>query len=152
LFGRNATGGVISITTKAPSHSFGGSAAVSYGNYQTAEASTYVTGGLTDNLAADLAVYVSNQGEGYGRNLYTGDEIQKNQDLAARSKWLFTPSDVDTLTLAFDFERTHSSTLDAFRLVARAPEQLGSGGSSADGAAFPVYGRLVGYRQLPGSL
>jgi len=70
----------ISITTKAPSHSFGGSAAVSYGNYQTAEASTYVTGGLTDNLAADLAVYVSNQGEGYGRNLYTGDEIQKNQD------------------------------------------------------------------------
>jgi len=136
LFGRNATGGVISITTKAPSHTFGGSAAVSYGNYNTVAASTYVTGGLTDNLAADLAVYFSNQGEGYGRNLYTGDEIQKNQDLAARSKWRFTPSDVDTLTLAFDFERTHSSTLDAFRLVYGHPSNWGPGAPLPTGQPF----------------
>src|SRR6266850_5461801 len=74
LFGRNATGGVISIMTKAPSHAFGGSTALSYGNYDTVVTSSYVTGGLTENLAADLAFYFSNQGGGYGHNLYTGDE------------------------------------------------------------------------------
>jgi iron complex outermembrane recepter protein len=136
LFGRNATGGVISITTKAPSHAFGGSAAVSYGNYQTAVASAYVTGGLTDNLAADLAVYFSNQGQGYGRNFYTGNEVQKNQDLAARSKWLYTPSDIDTLTFAFDFERSHSSTYDAFRPVYGHPTDWGPGEPQPTGQPY----------------
>jgi iron complex outermembrane recepter protein len=136
LFGRNATGGVISVTTKAPSHAFGASTALSYGNYNTVEASAYLTGGLSDTLAADIAGYISNQGQGYGRNLFTGDDIQKTQDLAARSKWLFTPSDVDTLTLAFDFERTHSSTLDAFRLVYGHPSNWGPGAPEPTGQPY----------------
>jgi len=136
LFGRNATGGVISITTKDPSHTFGGSTALSYGNYDTVVTSSYVTGGLTENLAADLAFYFSNQGGGYGHNLYTGDEIQKNQDLAARSKWLFTPSSTDTLTFAIDFERSHSSTLDAFRDVYGHPTNWGPGAPQPTGQPF----------------
>jgi len=136
LFGRNATGGVINITTRTPSHDFGGNANVSYGNYRTAVASAYVTGGLTDHLAADFAAYLSNQGEGYGRNFYTGDEIQKNQDLAARSKWLYTPSDVDTLTFAFDFERSHSSTFDAFRPVYGHPTNWGPGAPQPTGQPY----------------
>ena len=136
LFGRNATGGVISITTKAPSHTFGGSGALSYGNYNTVEASAYLTGGLTDSLAGDVALYISNQGQGYGRNLATGDDIQKTQDLAARSKWLFTPSDIDTFTFAFDFERTHSSVLDAFRLVYGHPSQWGPGAPAPTGQPY----------------
>src|SRR3984893_13184160 len=136
LFGRNATGGVISVTNEAPSHTFGASTALSYGNYNTVEASAYLTGGLSDTLAADIAGYISNQGQGYGRNLATGDDIQKNQDLAARSKWLFSPSDVDTLTLAFDFERTHSSTLDAFRLVYGHPSNWGPGAPQPTGQPY----------------
>jgi len=43
LFGRNATGGVIQVIAKAPQPGMSGSANVSYGNFQTAAASGYLT-------------------------------------------------------------------------------------------------------------
>jgi len=86
LFGRNATGGVISITTKDPQHEFAGIGSISYGNYQTAQGSLYVTDGIAQNLAADLSAYISNQNQGYGINLFNGEEVNRQQDLAFRSK------------------------------------------------------------------
>ncbi len=116
LFGRNATGGAIIITTKDPTQEFHGTGSLTYGNYNTVETSDYVTGGITPILAADLAVYASHQGDGYGRNLYTGSEVQRTDlNVSARSKWKLTPTDVDTITLALDYEQMNSSALGAFR-------------------------------------
>src|SRR5579862_6787952 len=42
LYGRNATGGVVNIITKQPTDKFSGDATVSYGSYQTLDASAYV--------------------------------------------------------------------------------------------------------------
>ena len=109
LFGRNATGGVIHIKTRDPSHNFGGSAMASYGDHQTGKGSLYVTGGLSDNLAADLAVFVRRQGEGYGTNLHTGNDIYKDNSFTVRSKLLFTPSPDDRLTLAVDYSKSDGS-------------------------------------------
>ena len=48
--------------------------------------------------------------EGYGRNLETGSDIyQTNLDLAVRSKWVWTPTDDDTVHFIFDFERRYGS-------------------------------------------
>lgn len=107
LFGRNATGGAILITTKAPSHTFSGSASVGYGNFNTATGTFYVTGGLSDTLAADFSVDWSNQGTGDGRNLFDGHQIGKNRKIFMRNKWLFTPSDAVKLTLAVDYGEVH---------------------------------------------
>ena len=68
LFGRNATGGVVSVITKEPSHDLQGDVSIGYGNYNTFSASGYITGGISENVAADLSIYVSSQGEGYGTN------------------------------------------------------------------------------------
>src|SRR3546814_2987553 len=46
LFGRNATGGVISIRTKDPSHDFGGNFNLRYANYDTVSGKAYLTAGL----------------------------------------------------------------------------------------------------------
>jgi iron complex outermembrane recepter protein len=127
LFGRNATGGVISITTKDPGHEFSGIGSISYGNYQTAEGSLYVTGGISENLAANLGAYISNQNQGYGINLFNGKEVDRQQDVALRSKWLFTPTDVDRVVLAVDWERTHSSYLDGYQTLPGHPTQWGPG-------------------------
>jgi iron complex outermembrane receptor protein len=90
LFGRNATGGLIQITTKDPSESFGGKADISYGNYNTVHGDLYVTGPITSNLAADLAVSVGHMGEGYGTNTNTGQDVYKtDRDISARSKLLW---------------------------------------------------------------
>jgi len=71
----------------------------------------YVSGGVSSGLAADLAVPVSHQGEGYGRNLDTGSDVyQTNLELALRSKWVWAPTDSDTVHLIFDFERRYGSS------------------------------------------
>jgi iron complex outermembrane recepter protein len=104
LFGRNATAGVIQIITKTPQHKFGGDASVGYGNYDTATANLYLTGGLSNTVAADLAAYVSNQGKGWGRNVTLNIPIFKSSDVSVRSKVLWQPgADTDiTLTGAYN--------------------------------------------------
>ena len=44
LFGKNASAGVISVVTQAPQFEFGGSAELSYGNYNAIVAKADVTG------------------------------------------------------------------------------------------------------------
>ena len=111
LFGRNATGGAILIETRDPTQSFSSNMDVGYGNFQTAMLDGYVAGGLVPNLAADMAMHVSHQGEGYGQNLETGSDIsQTNLDLALRSKWVWTPSDTDSVHLIFDYARRYGSS------------------------------------------
>lgn len=109
LFGRNATGGVIHVKTRDPSHDLGGSFSLSFDNYETVIAKAYLTGGLSDNLAADIAVYYRDQGDGYGTNLATGSDVGKDKSFTVRSKLLFTPTDNDTLTLAVDYSQTKST-------------------------------------------
>ena len=72
LFGRNATGGVIQINTKDPSAVPGGTVNASYGNYDHGSGTFYLTGGVSDNVAADIALLADHQGEGYGESLATG--------------------------------------------------------------------------------
>jgi iron complex outermembrane receptor protein len=109
LFGRNATGGVLQIITKDPSQEFHGNISVGADNYATAKSDLYVTGGVTSDLAADVAVDYSNQLNGYGENVYLGSDVNKTENLAIRTKWLWTPTDADKLTLALDYEQLKSS-------------------------------------------
>src|SRR6202043_604248 len=76
LFGRNATGGLIQITTLEPSPGFSGSANVGYANYETTTGDLYVTGGA-DALAGDFAAQWTHQGEGWGTNLATGQDVNR---------------------------------------------------------------------------
>ena len=114
LFGRNATGGALLVETRDPTESFSGNMDVSYGNFQTSMLNGYVAGGLAPDLAADLAVHASHQGEGYGRNLDTGSDVyQTNLDLALRSKWVWAPTETDTVHLIMDFARRYGSAASA---------------------------------------
>lgn len=107
LFGRNATGGLIQIRTLDPSHTFGGSLSAGYGNFDTASANAYVTGGLTDTIAADLALDFDDEIAGYGRNLIDGRNINKELKAFARSKILFTPTDDTRFTFSGNYGRVN---------------------------------------------
>lgn len=106
LFGRNATGGVVQITTKDPQFTPQGAFNVGYGNYQTLTTSDYITGPITSRIAADLAVSYTDQRDGWGRNLFNGNEVFTNQDFGVRSKWLFNLSDQTVIRFALDYSRT----------------------------------------------
>jgi iron complex outermembrane receptor protein len=146
LFGRNATGGVIVVRTKDPQQAPGGNAEVTYGNYQTGTGSFYVTGGITPTLAADLSAFVSIQNDGWGKNLFNGEDVNREDEYVARTKWLWTPSDVDTLRFTADFSRSQGDWLNAQAPVRGHPTNYGPGlttaGQRPDMAQYVASGAL----------
>lgn len=104
LFGRNATGGVIQVVTRDPTPDTLGEATLHAGTHGYLRGDLYLTGG-TDRLAGNLALSLS-RNDGYGTNLATGETDQGEVDhsFAARSKWLWRPDALVTLTLAGDYQ------------------------------------------------
>ena len=118
LFGRNATGGLISIITREPSSTPAGTIDVSYGDHQTASTDAYLTHGLGNVVAIDFAGHVSTQGEGYGVNRFNGRDVNRmDNDTALRSSILVEPSEETKLQLTLDYERSKGSTYGAVRLA-----------------------------------
>jgi iron complex outermembrane receptor protein len=105
LFGRNATGGVIQITTRPPSQDFGGRFEIGYGNYDTVSGLAYVTGGLANGVAADLSVRYIHQDDGFGTNVFNGADVFFTRRLSLRSRIRFDLSDLTNITLSGDYSR-----------------------------------------------
>lgn len=104
LFGRNATGGLIQVVTKEPTQELSGVLRFTYANYNKVRGEAYVAGGLTGTLRADIAIQATHQGDGWGRNIATGQAIYAiDHDIAVRSKWVFEPSSSTKFTLIADY-------------------------------------------------
>src|SRR5262249_55021692 len=74
-----------------------------YGNYNTESGSLYVTGPIADTLAANLAVQGSDQRDGWGKSLITGQDNGLSRFLSGRGKLLWTPTDNTRVTLSGDY-------------------------------------------------
>jgi iron complex outermembrane receptor protein len=117
LFGRNATGGLIQITTKQPSHDFKGDVQATVGNYGTAGGGLYLTGGMSDSIAASIAFKYEDRNDGYGVNTKTGNDILTQQSYSGRAKVLWEV-DATSATLSADMSHVDSANA-AFRPVTR---------------------------------
>ena len=101
LYGRNATGGVVNIITAKPTQEFGGYAAVTAGNYNTANMEGAVNVPLTDTLAM-RASFISRSHDGYRDNGAAGrgdDEDSKG----GRLQFLYRPLDRLKILLSGSF-------------------------------------------------
>jgi len=110
LFGRNASGGVIQITTKDPSFTPSMDLSVGYGNYDTGRTSLYATTGLTDTLAINLAVEGEDQTQGWGRDLANNTQAFDGYNGNIRSKLLWTPDENTRAMVAFDISYDRDET------------------------------------------
>ena len=108
LFGRNATGGVLQVITRDPESTPSGDFNIGYGRFDTVTTNLYATTGIGTRVAADIAVHYEKQHDGWGRNLTTGGDAFKGDEIAVRSKWVFTPGDRTKITLAGDYSNTRS--------------------------------------------
>ena len=93
LFGRNAIGGAIQVTTKDPSHITDADVQLGYANYDTTTAEFYGTTGITDKIAINLSAYVQSMGEGWGINTYNFQQAHQGHQTELRSKVEWDPSD-----------------------------------------------------------
>ena len=105
LFGRNATGGVIQITTRKPSQEFSGEVGASIDNYALIKGNIYLTGGLGENVAASLSTFYSTQGDGWGKNVTTGNDTYRlRHDFQVRGKVHIEPGPDTQLTIIGDYQ------------------------------------------------
>ena len=110
LFGRNATGGLIQVTTPNPSADLHGDVAFTYGAYDTSRIDGYVTGGLLPGVAGDLAVQLGHQGDGYGSDIAIDRPVDRtDRDIALRSSLLFRPREGTQIRVIGDYENTASN-------------------------------------------
>lgn len=116
LFGRNATGGVVQISTKRPSFDPAGEASASIDNYATVRTNAYLTGGLADGIAASLSGSYVTQGEGWGKNLTTGKETYKiDYNWSLRGQLLIEPGPGTSIRLIGDYGRRSDNQATYFR-------------------------------------
>ncbi|TNE67818.1 MAG: TonB-dependent receptor [Alphaproteobacteria bacterium] len=114
LFGRNATGGVIQISTLDPEFDWQGKLQAGYGNYDSYNASAFLTGGLSDKIAVSFAGQYDSRNKGYGVNRYTGNDVQEGDSWSGRGKIKWVPDDDTFVLLSADFSGRNASD-PAFR-------------------------------------
>jgi iron complex outermembrane receptor protein len=105
LFGRNATGGAILVTTREPTQTPTGEVQLQYGSFNREKASMYLGGGLTPTVAADLTGYYE-RGDGYVTNTVTGADAANFTKFAIRPKVVFNPTDEIKFTLTYEHRHT----------------------------------------------
>lgn len=109
LYGRNTTGGAVNIITRDPEQTFSADASVSAGNLGYAKATTYVTGGLTNELSANFAgVYTIHNG--FGNVLNNGDHVADLDQFGLRSKIKYAINDSWDVLLGGDYEHRNDTS------------------------------------------
>lgn len=115
LYGRNATGGAILVTTADPTDRFEGYVSGEYGRFDHVQGEAMVNIPLTDTLAVRFAGRYSNN-DGYIHNLYDGRTLGGRRTHIIRGKIAWEPSPDFSAILAIE----HSK----MRLDTQAPRQI----------------------------
>jgi iron complex outermembrane recepter protein len=104
LGGRNSSAGLISIYSKKPSFTFGGSGELTYGNYDFMRAATSFTGPITEQLAFRVdGVYVKR--DGFYTDDQTGRDVNNRDRYFLRGQLLFEPTDALSIRLIADYTK-----------------------------------------------
>jgi iron complex outermembrane receptor protein len=104
LYGRNATGGAINITTFQPSFTPVARISASYGSFDEVRLNAYASAPLTDTIAVALAaLYVDDNG--YSRDVVRDVPLSTYDERGVRGKILINPTDTLSITFAGDWSR-----------------------------------------------
>ncbi len=118
LYGRNTTGGAVSIITNDPAGAFGGSLRAGYGNYNASSVAGVLNVPLGENLGLRL-VGVHEQHDPYGHQVGTGVGLADEDSTYVRAKLKYDAGPLK-VTLSGDYFRFLSNG-PIFHLVGLTP-------------------------------
>jgi iron complex outermembrane receptor protein len=140
LFGRNATGGAILVTTRDPSQDAELRASIGYGSFEEMRASAYISGPITNNIAADLSI-LHHSDNGYARDALTGVRLATYDETSVRGKIVVTPTSGLSIKLAGDYTKVSD--------LAGISNKVLNGNTSTVGAIIPADPREYALSFLP---
>ncbi len=139
LYGRNATGGAILITTKSPSQTLEGNASISYARYDDRIAQAYLSVPvIKDLLAVNIAGYyrqndgyfkdinnfapnVTLRNPGFYNGIGSGDNTVNYRQRSVRAKAKLTPSAGIALTFGFNYAFINDPRSYAYGIIGQSP-------------------------------
>jgi iron complex outermembrane receptor protein len=92
LYGRNAIGGAIIINTKDPSDEFEAKVKAGYGNESSFRGQAGISGPISDTLSYRASVNYY-ETDGFLNNVFLNQKVDPVEDLSARLRFLWKPSD-----------------------------------------------------------
>ncbi|NNF95028.1 MAG: TonB-dependent receptor [Altererythrobacter sp.] len=148
LFGKNASAGVISVVTREPQFTFGGSVEASYGNFNAIVLKGDVTGPISDNVAFSLDGSY-NKRDGFGEIVNLGEDINDRNRWALRGQLLFEPTPDLRIRAIADYSKIDEVCCTVGNVVAgpTAPGIAAVGGQLPDSNDF--FGREVFLNFVP---
>ena len=126
LYGRNVTGGLISVITRDPGTAAHIDASIGYANYQTLTTNLYASAPLGETLGANIAIYHQKQSKGWGVNLFTGHDDQKSDETGVEVKLQYRPSSSTKVTASFIYDYNNRDVGYAYEVY---PGTLGTDGT-----------------------
>ena len=93
LYGRNAIGGAINITTKKPSNEFEGLLRLEYGNGKSGKAQAVLSGPIIEDQLYARGAFSFRDSEGVRENVTLGVPSDGSRNVSARTRLLWEPTD-----------------------------------------------------------
>ncbi len=103
LFGKNASAGVISLITEAPSFTPEGSVNLSYGNLDAMVGTVYASGPLSDSMAVSVAAGI-NQRDGHNVDPASNSRTNERDRWFVRGQFLFDNGSNFTARIIGDYD------------------------------------------------
>ena len=102
LLGKNVVGGALNIITAKPEFERSGDVQFQAGNLDSFMGSAHITGGLSDTVAARLAVQFRKD-DGFAKDLRNGNDLHDRDTLQARLQFLYEGENDLSANLSFEF-------------------------------------------------
>ncbi|MET0363659.1 MAG: TonB-dependent receptor [Sphingobium sp.] len=123
LFGRNTTGGAVSIIMRKPKNEFGGKFEATYGSFGRVTAKASVDLPITDKILTKTSAFIVKD-DGYLKNITTGQTLNGEKSYGFREDVRLLPTDDLTIDLSGEYTnntgtyfgvRTLATPSDRFR-------------------------------------
>ncbi len=136
LFGRNATGGALVITTQTPfpSDEAEGQISASVGNFSNRSVSASFRGGISETTAGSISLLYRKR-DGFVDNL-SGDDLDDKDTFAAAAKFVYQPSDTTEIVFGISYDEADDRAGVGNEQLALTPDSLAFGLSGAQQFIF----------------
>lgn len=142
LYGRNATGGAVNIITKKPTEEVAGYLNLTVGNYDRMAVEGALSGALVEDRVLGRLAIRTDRHDGWGKNLFTGNDVDSQDLQALRGSLRFLLS--DDWTVDWNTELYHQDdSMFGMKFGGQTNPDFDLGGVLLGGEAFPINSRDV---------